>query len=113
MNEIIYFTMMTILSTFVLSSILTLTACSGDRTIVINDLSKSMEQTVRTTQKTPINYSFSLKGEADGTYKINGIELEKGIVDTSFLSDWYADTLVFRYKAGTAKNGHLTIQYRF
>lgn len=105
--------MKTILSTFVLSSMLTLIACSGDRTIVINDLSKPMEQTVRSKNKNPSNYFFSLKGEADGTFKVNGINLEKGIVDTSFLSDWYADTLVFKYEPGTAKNGHLTIKYSF
>ncbi|WP_343307475.1 hypothetical protein AAHN97_10090 [Chitinophaga niabensis] len=97
--------MKTILSTVVLSSILTLIACSGDRTIVINDLSKSMEQTVKAKNKNPSNYFFSLKGEADGNFMVNGINLEKGIVDTSFLSDWYADTPTFKYEPGTEKKG--------
>lgn len=104
--------MKTTLSALLLICLVSLTACS-DSAIVINDLSKPMERTVISEKKDPFNYRLWLKGEADGSYQVNRIDLPKGKVDTSFLIDWYADTLVIKYEPGTAKKGHLRIRYSF
>ncbi|SIO51840.1 hypothetical protein SAMN04488055_5121 [Chitinophaga niabensis] len=61
----------------------------------------------------PFNYRLLIRGETDGSYKVNRIDLPKGSVDTSFLIDWYADTLVIKYEPVTAKHGHLRIRYNF
>jgi len=104
--------MKTTLSTLVLFGLLSLTACS-DRKIVINDLSKPMEQIITSERKDPFNYRLSLRGEADGSYRVNGMDFKKGKVDASYLMDWYDDTLVIKYEPGTARKGHLTIRYNF
>lgn len=89
-----------------------LSACS-DGTIIIKDLSKEHVEVLKSKDKHPHNIRFDIKGEADGSFMVFSRHFEKGPIDTSILSDWYADTLKFIYKPISARKGYLKIKYIF
>lgn len=105
--------MKTLLPILLAATMLSSGCVNSGRTIVIDDLSKEKKQLLRSDQEHPYAIRLTVKGKTDGAFSIMGFNLHGGVIDTSFLVDWYADTLMFHYKPITTKTGRLKIQYDF
>jgi hypothetical protein len=83
------------------------------QTVVVDDVSKEQKQLLISKQKNPHAVRLKVKGQTDGSFNLLGLDFKGGIIDDSYLVDWYSDTLIFHYKPVTATSGHLKVQCDF